>query len=70
LKWVGWVQHLKDKNPNQLRVAIEPPNASEEPKLQVIIKSFGRVVETTQSIAIPEVVGINTLFEVNRKIAT
>jgi hypothetical protein len=61
---------LKDKNPDQLRAAIEPPNASEEPKLQVIIESFGRVVETARSIAIPEVVGINALFEVNRKIAT
>ena len=46
LKWVGQVQHLKDKNPDQLRVAIEPPDASEEPELQVIIESFSRVVET------------------------
>jgi hypothetical protein len=47
LKRVGWVRHLKDKNPDQLRAAIEPPDASEEPELQVIIESFSRVVETT-----------------------
>ena len=61
---------MKEKNPDQLRAAIEPPDASKEAELQVIIESFGRVVETAQSIAIPEVVGINALFEVNRKIAT
>ena len=33
LKRVGWVRHLKDKNPNQLRVAIEPLDPSEEPEL-------------------------------------
>jgi len=70
LKRVGWVRHLKEKDPERLRAAIEPPNASEEPELQVIIKSFGRIVSTAQSIAVPEVVGINALFEVNRKIAT
>jgi len=64
------VRHLKEKDPERLRAAIEPPNASEEPELQVIIKSFGRIVSTAQSIAVPEVVGINVLFEVNRKIAT
>jgi len=70
LKRVGWVRHLKDKNPDRLRAAIEPPDASEEPELQAIIDSFGRVVSTAQCIAVPETVGINTLFEVNRKIAT
>jgi hypothetical protein len=70
LKQVGWVRHLKDKNPERLRAAIEPPNASEEPELQVIIESFGRIVSTAQSITVPKVVGINALFEVNRKIAT
>jgi hypothetical protein len=70
LKRVGWVQHLKEKDPERLRAAIEPPNASEEPKLQVIIESFGRIVSIAQSIAVPETVGINALFEVNRKIAT
>jgi hypothetical protein len=70
LKQVGWVRHLKDKNLKRLRAAIEPPNASEEPELQVIIESFGRIVSTAQSITVPKVVGINALFEVNRKIAT
>jgi len=70
LKRVGWARHLKEKNPDRLRAAVEPPNASEEPELQVIIESFGRIVSTAQSIAVPEVVGINALFEVNRKIAT
>src|SRR5277367_6555500 len=70
LKRVGWIRHLKEKNPERLRAAIEPPNASEEPELQAIIESFGRVIDTAQRIAVPEVVGINALFEVNRKIAT
>jgi hypothetical protein len=38
--------------------------------LQAIIESFGRIVSTAQSITVPKVVGINALFEVNRKIAT
>ena len=70
LKRVGWIRHLKDKNPKRLRAAIEPPDASKEPKLQAIIESFGQVVNTAQRIAVPEVVGINALFEVNRKIMT
>ena len=70
MKRVGWVQHLKEKDPERLRAAIKPPNTSKEPELQVIIKSFSRIVSTAQSIAVPEVVGINVLFEVNRKIAT
>jgi O-methyltransferase involved in polyketide biosynthesis len=70
LKRVGWVQHLKEKNPERLRAAIEPPDPNEEPKLQAIIKSFSQVVSTAQRIAVLETVGINALFEVNRKIAT
>jgi len=70
LKRVGWVWHLKGKNPDQLRAAIEPASAIKEPKLQVIIKSFRRVVDVAQSIARPEVVRINALFKVNRKITT
>ena len=53
-----------------MRAAIEPPDASAEPELQAIIESFGRVVNKAQHIAVPEVVGINALFEVNRKVAT
>jgi len=64
------VRHLKEKDPERLRAAIKPPNASEEPELQVIIKSFSRIVSIAQSIAVLKVVGINALFEVNRKIAT
>jgi len=70
LKRVGWVRHLKGKNPDRLRAAIEPPDPNEEPELQAIIESFSRVVSTAQRIAIPETVGISALFEVNRKIAT
>ena len=64
------MRHLKEKNPNRLRAAVEPPNASEEAELQVIIESFRRVVSTAQQIAVLKTVGINALFEVNRKIAT
>jgi hypothetical protein len=70
LKRVGWVRHLKDKNPERLRAAIEPPNPNEEPELQAIIESFGWVVSTAQCIAVLETVGINALFEVNRKVMT
>ena len=40
LKRVGWVQHLKEKDPKRLREAIKPLNASEKLELQAIIKSF------------------------------
>jgi len=36
--------------------------------LQAIIKSFRQVVDKVQYIATLEVVGINTLFKVNRKV--
>jgi hypothetical protein len=70
LKRVGWVRHLKEKDPERLRAAIEPPDPNEEPELQAIIESFGRVVSTAQRIAVPETAGISALFEVNRKITT
>jgi len=53
-----------------LRAAVKPPNTSEELELQVIIKSFSRIVSIAQSITVLKVVGINALFKVNRKIAT
>jgi hypothetical protein len=31
---------LKEKNPDQLQAAIEPPDTSKEAELQIIIKSF------------------------------
>ena len=65
LKRVSWIRHLKDKNSKRLKAAIELLNASKEPELQAIIESFGQVVDTAQRIAVPEVVGINALFEVN-----
>jgi len=34
------VRHLKEKDPKRLQEAIKPLNASKEPKLQAIIKSF------------------------------
>ena len=44
LKRVGWIRHLKEKNPERLRAAIKPPDPNEEPELQAIIESFSRVV--------------------------
>jgi len=64
------VRHLKEKDPKRLQEAIKPLNASKEPELQAIIKSFSRTVSIAQGIAVPEIVGINALFKVNRKIAT
>jgi hypothetical protein len=70
LKRVGWVRHLKGKDPERLRATIEPPDATQEPELKVIIESFGRVVGTAQRIAVQETVGINALFEINKNCAT
>jgi len=64
------VRHLKEKDPKRLQEAIKPLNASKEPKLQAIIKSFSWVVSTAQSITVLKTVGINALFKVNQKIAT
>jgi len=61
---------LKEKDPERLRAAIEPPDLNEELELQAIIESFNRVVSTAQRIAVLEMVGISALFKVNRKIAT
>ena len=70
LQRVGWVRHLKDKDLERLRAAVEPADKIQEPELHVIIESFGRVVETAQRIAVRETVGINALFEINCKCAT
>ena len=61
---------MKEKDPEQLRAAIEPPDPNEEPELQVIIESFSQVVSKAQCIAVLERVGISTLFKVNRKTTT
>lgn len=60
----------KEKYLERLRKATEPANAIEEPELQAAIESFGQVVNTALRIAVPTMVGIDALFEVNRKIAT
>jgi superfamily II DNA helicase RecQ len=67
---VGWNRHLQKKDPGQLRAAVEPPDPTDEHELHVIIESFCRVVETAQCIAVREIVGVNALFEINRKCAT
>jgi hypothetical protein len=61
---------LKEKDPERLQAAIEPPDLNEEPELQAIIKSFSRVVSRAQCIAVLEMVGISALFEVNQKTTT
>lgn len=70
LKRVGWVRHLKEKDPDRLRAAVEPADAKEEPELHVIIESFRRVVDAAQRNTVRETVGINALFEINRKCVT
>jgi hypothetical protein len=40
LKRVVWVRLLRNKDPERLRVAIEPPDASKKPALQPTIESF------------------------------
>lgn len=41
LKRVGWARHLKGKDPERLRAAVEPPDPITEAELHIIIKSFG-----------------------------
>jgi superfamily II DNA helicase RecQ len=67
LKRVGWATHLAGKNPEKLRGTVEPVETTKEPMLQAVVESFRRVVQAAQSSAVREVVGIHTLFEVNRK---
>jgi len=59
------VRYLKEKDPKRLQEAIKPLNASEELKLQAIIKSFSRTVSIVQGITVFKTVGINALFKVN-----
>jgi hypothetical protein len=70
LKRVGWVRHLKGKDLDRLRAAVEPPDAAQEPELKVIIESFSRVVGAARRVAVRETVGINALFEINKKCAS
>ena len=41
LKRVVWVRHLKNKDPELLRAAIDPPDASKKTELQPTIERFG-----------------------------
>jgi hypothetical protein len=61
---------LKEKDPEQLRAAVELPDIITEAELYIIIESFGRVVDTVQQICIQETVGVNILFEINCKYTT
>jgi hypothetical protein len=58
---------LKEKDPEQLQVAVELPDIITEAELYIIIKSFGQVVDTVQQICIQETVRINILFKINYK---
>jgi len=66
LRRVGWVSHLEGLDPKQLRKLMAPPR-DEEPELQVLCKAFDWLIQDAQYHAAREVVGLEALFEANKK---
>ena len=50
LKRVVWVRHLKNKDPEWLWAAIEPPDSSKNPELQPTIERFSSYTATADHI--------------------
>lgn len=66
LRRVGCVPHTERLDKKELR-ALVGPVGDDEPDLQVLCKAFDWMIQDAQYHAVREVVGLETLFEVNKK---
>jgi superfamily II DNA helicase RecQ len=66
LRRVGWVEHLGALDPKGLRALVAPVK-DDEPELDVLCRAFDWLIQDAQYHCIRPVVGLEALFEANRK---
>ena len=66
LRRVGWVEHLGTVNRDELRALVAPVKDN-EPELDVLCKAFDWLIQDAQYHCVRPVVGLEALFEANRK---
>ena len=66
LRRVGWVEHLGAFDRGELQ-ALVAPVTDDEPELEVLCRAFDWLIQDAQYHCIRPVVGLEALFEVNRK---
>jgi RecQ family ATP-dependent DNA helicase len=66
LRRMGWAGHLEGFDREALR-ALVAPVSEDEPQLQILCKAFDWLIQDAQYHAVREVVGLEALFEVNKK---
>ena len=66
LRRVGWAAHLEGLDRKELRELVAPVD-DDEPDLQVLCKAFDWLIQDSQYHAVREVVGLEALFEANKK---
>jgi len=66
LRRVGWVEHLEGFDREELRALVAPAK-DDEPELEVLCRAFDWLIQDAQDHCIRPVVGLEALFEANRK---
>jgi hypothetical protein len=66
LRRVGWVEHLEGFDRTEL-LALIAPVKHDEPELEVLCQAFDWLIQDAQYHCIRPVVGLEALFEANRK---
>ncbi|KAH6702795.1 hypothetical protein BKA61DRAFT_704075 [Leptodontidium sp. MPI-SDFR-AT-0119] len=66
LRRVGWVEHLGAFDRKELRELVAPVK-DDEPELDVLCRAFDWLIQDAQYYCVRPVVGLEALFEANRK---
>jgi RecQ family ATP-dependent DNA helicase len=66
LRRVGWVEHSEAFDREELRALVAPVKDN-EPELEVLCKAFNWLIQDAQYHCVRQVVGLEALFEANRK---
>ncbi|KAK6591640.1 hypothetical protein H4I95_12110 [Botrytis cinerea] len=66
LRRVGWVEHLEGFDRTELQALVAPVR-NDEPELEVLCRAFDWLIQDAQHHCIRPVVGLEALFEANRK---
>jgi RecQ family ATP-dependent DNA helicase len=67
LKRVGCISHLASVDRKDAQEYVEPVDEKEEPHLAILCTAFDWLIQDGQYHAVREVVGLQTLFEANKK---
>jgi hypothetical protein len=63
---MGWVEHSEGHNREESRALVAPVK-DDEPELEVLCKAFDWLIQDAQYHCVRQVVGLEALFEANRK---